>query len=114
MKIDVKDLVGENCITMDEGLLLNEAISQALSKRAKVDVDFEGVSVLATPFLNAAVGRLLKDWKAEELNELLNFKHVSPPSMDILRRVIENAKAYYSNPGSAKKIDEILARYSDE
>jgi hypothetical protein len=114
MKIDVKDLCGENCITMDDGLKLNQAINDGLGHKVAVDVDFEGVAVVATPFLNAAVGRLLNQWSADDLNRRLNFKHLSPATKDILTRVIDNAKAYYSNSGSAKKIDEILARYSDE
>lgn len=114
MRIGVKDLVGENCIAMDDGLKLNKALNEALSQNQPLNVDFEGVEVVASPFLNAAFGRLLRQWKAEDLNRLLNFSHLNESSKALLKRVIDNAKAYYANEGSRKAIDAILSRYSDQ
>jgi len=71
MRCDIKDLIGENCITLDNGQRVYDQIHPELVAGRPVEVDFRGVSVCASPFFNAAFGRLLKDLTIEELNRLL-------------------------------------------
>ena len=44
----------------------------------EVTLDFDGVSVFASPFLNAAIGQLLKDVRPEDLNRLLRIEKLNP------------------------------------
>jgi hypothetical protein len=90
------DVVGDNCITVEDGEKLHKMILPALKSGDIVELDFSGVSVFASPFFNASIGALLKDISANDLNAQLKFNQLSPTGRAILRRVIENAKDYYS------------------
>lgn len=57
MRCDIKDLIGENCITLDNGQRVYDQIHPELVAGRSVEVDFTGVSVFASPFFNAAFGR---------------------------------------------------------
>lgn len=113
MKIDVHKIIGENCITLEDGQKIFDLIHPELTVGNAVELDFENVTVLASPFLNAAIGRLLKDIKPSNLNRLLKITNLVPTGLAVLRRVIENSKEYYSNPNVRKAVDEILFEQSE-
>jgi hypothetical protein len=97
MKLVVKEILGENAITLDDGQSVYDRIKPELADGHAVELDFTGVAVFASPFLNAAVGQLLKDLKADDLNRLLNVTNLTPAGGEVLTCVIENAKRYYSS-----------------
>lgn len=108
MKLNVYDLIGENCITMEDGQKVYDLIHPELSADCFVELDFTKVGVFASPFLNVAIGQLLKDIKSEDLNRLLKVSNMTPAGLAVLRRVIENSKQYYSDDKTRKAVDEIL------
>lgn len=97
MKYVVHDIAGEDAITFDDGQTVYEQIKPELVAGHEVVLDFDGVSVFASPFLNAAIGQLLKEIKPEDLNRLLQIENLNPTGDQVLRRVIENAKKYYAS-----------------
>ena len=114
MKCDVKDLVGENCVTLDDGQKVYDQIHPELVAGHPVEVDFAGVSVFASPFFNAAFGRLLKDLTTEELNRLLKVYNLTSVGKDVLKLVIKDSTQYYSDPEFRKTLDEILSEQAEE
>lgn len=98
MLIKVLDLVGKNAMTLADGEAVYTNIHDHLIQGETVELDFAGVEVFASPFFNAGIGRLVGDISAETLNAHLKFDHLSDFGARILRRVIENAKEYYSAP----------------
>lgn len=108
MRYRVRDLVGENCITLEDGQKVYDAIHPALVAGQDVEVDFAGVQFFASPFFNAAIGQLLRDLKPDLLNSHLKISNLVPTGMEILKRVIANARQYYSDEKSRKAIDEAL------
>ncbi len=109
MKLNMRELLGENCITLGDGQKVYEQIHPKLKAGQPVELDFSGVSVFASPFFNAAIGQLLKDIKPEELNRLLKVSNATSVGINVLKRVIENSKAYYSDEDLRKALDDILA-----
>lgn len=105
MYINVKELVGENAMTLDDGNAIYSRIHDPLTHGETVELDFDGVEVFASPFFNAGVGRLLGELTADSLNSRLKFGHLSDFGARVLRRVIENAKEYYG--ASAPQQQEI-------
>ena len=97
MQCIVREIVGENAITPDDGQLVYDQIQAALSAGEVVELDFSGVAVFASPFFNAAIGQLLRDHSADDLNRLLRITGLNSAGYDVLRRVIENAKRYYAS-----------------
>ena len=109
MRIKVKELVGENAMTLDDGEVIYARIHDPLTQGETVELDFDGVQVFASPFFNAGVGRLLGDLTVDTLNAHLKFEHLSDFGARVLRRVIENAKDYYAAPADQQRaIDRIV------
>ena len=71
MKCLVHVTIGEDAITLDDGQSIYQQIKPELLAGHEVELDFDGVSVFAAPFFNAAIGQLLKDLRPEDLNRSL-------------------------------------------
>jgi hypothetical protein len=114
MKCEIKSLVGENCITLEDGQKVYDQIYLELKAGRPVELDFTGTEVFASPFFNAAIGRLLKDIEADDLNKLLTVSHLTSAGMEVLKRVIENSKEYYSDAETRKALDDILSEQAED
>jgi hypothetical protein len=114
MKLNVRDLVGANCVTYEDGQRIYDLIHSELSRGRAVELDFEGVRVLVSLFVNAAIGRLLEDISSEDLNRLLTISNLPPGGVETLKRVIENSNDYYHNPQVRQALDRILAEHAAE
>ena len=114
MKCIVHEIVGgEDAITFDDGQSVHEQIKPELDANHEVELDFDGVSVFASPFFNAAVGQLLKSTKPEDLNRLLRIINLNSTGYGVLRRVIENAKEYYASKDYREAQTKILQQMDD-
>lgn len=113
MLVDVVGLIGEYCITLDEGRKLYERIHPRLKAGEHVSLNFLGVRVFASPFFNAAFGELTRDIKSEQLNELLSIVNMSPSNQDTLRLVVENGKRYHHDARFRKASDEVSEHLND-
>jgi hypothetical protein len=115
MKFDVHEMVGENAITVDDGQRLFDQIHPELTAGHPVELDFSRVKVYASPFFNAAIGQLLRDLKPEDLNRLLKLEGLNPVGHDVVRRVIDNSKRYYSGTEDYRKAQhEVLEKLAKE
>lgn len=114
MEVIVREVVGVNCVTSEDGEKVFALIHPELEWGRPVELDFTGVRVIVSLFLNAAVGRLLEDIKTDDLNRLLKVSNLPPGGSEILERVIENAKDYYLNPQVREALDRILTEYAAE
>ncbi|EHD0100673.1 STAS-like domain-containing protein [Vibrio vulnificus] len=110
-KIKVFDLVGKNAISMQSGTKLHDAIAHELLSGGKVEIDFTGVSLFASPFFNASVGVLLKDLSIEELMDRMKIINCSEVGLGLLNTVIQNALNYYSG---ARQITDTLDKHGKE
>lgn len=109
MRVAVHDVTGDNAVLRAKGQELYDQIYPALLAGSEVNVDFAGVKVFSSPFLNVAVGQLLRDIAPETLNRLLHFENITPAGVNALRVVISSAKEYYSDEQTALAIDEAVS-----
>lgn len=60
--------------------------------------------------MNAAIGQLLRDIAPDDLNRLLviNRQKITRVGLSILKVVISNAKAYYSDPSYCEAVEANL------
>ncbi len=115
MTVSVYELVGKNAITIDDGQLVYNEIAPLLKQGIAVELSFEDVEVVASPFFNAAIGQLLGKVSSDDLNRLLWITYLSNDRLHVLSRVIENAKAYFDlSESDRQQTDEILARNPEE
>lgn len=101
--IKVFNEVGEYAITLDDGEKIYARIHPLLMAEESVQLDFEQVLIYASPFFNAAIGRLLKDIDRDTLNQKLRFEHLTPVGRMVLKQVIDNAKEYYAVDASTQE-----------
>ncbi|MFH0967163.1 MAG: STAS-like domain-containing protein [Methanobacteriota archaeon] len=108
MSIMVASLVGENCLTIEDGQNIHELIHSDLLHEKEVTLDFTGVQVFASPFFNTAIGQLLRDISPETLNKYLHVESLTVYGNRVLRRVILNAQKYYKEPHIRRAVDDAL------
>lgn len=114
--IHIKNIIGENCITLDDGQKIYDLIYPKIKHSEIVKLDFSGVRIFASPFMNAAIGQLLRDVSSDKLNKLLDIdrQSMTPVGLSVLKLVIQNAKEYYSDERIKLAIDTVLDAESQE
>lgn len=104
----VYDIVGQYAITADGGQNLYNLIHPYLRAGEPVELDFTGVKVFASPFVNFAFGQLLKDIPAEKLNQLVEFTSLNADGWDVLEHVMASARRYYSDEKHRTAVDTVI------
>lgn len=104
MKVNAKDIIGENAISMQSGKNLYEKISKPLISGEEVELDFAGVQIFASPFFNASIGFLLKDIDISQLQDKLKILNLGDVGNQILNLVISNAIKFYDKKSSTADI----------
>ncbi|MFN5954640.1 MAG: STAS-like domain-containing protein [Dolichospermum sp.] len=112
-KYEVFDLVGKNCITVNDGQKIYDLVHPQLQANQPVELDFAGVEIFAAPFFNFAIGQLLKDIQPENISELLKISNIKPLGNQIISLVIENSKRYYSDPIFRSRLDKAVHEKSN-
>ncbi len=113
--VKVIEITGENAVAQGDGQKVYELVRERLKSGHELQLDFQGIKVFASPFFNAAIGQLLKDFGADDLNRRLKFDHLSSVGHEVLKRVIENSKRYFSSSESYKVAQtEVMENLSRE
>lgn len=85
-------------VTPEEGLPISERIKVAIKEGEPVALDFAGMQLITTAFLNVVIGTLYKDFSSEQLKKLLSFENLTEGIALRIKRVTDNAKQFYENP----------------
>jgi hypothetical protein len=107
-KVVVSKLIGSYAITLEDGETIYSVIYPLLQSGNTVELDFQDVEIFASPFFNAAIGRLLAEFTPDHLRTHLNPTNLLPAGAGTLRRVIENAKEYYGSEAVQAAVDRVL------
>ena len=105
--IRVLNIVGTPlCVSSADGQLVYDKLAPLLREGRKVAVSFAQVESLISAFLNTAIGQLYGDpqLSEEKIRELLSVRDMAPEDVALLKRVVENAKAYFRDPERFKKV----------
>lgn len=110
LKIKITDYISLNKgITPDEAEPIYNMEMDAFSDGQRVILDFDGVEMLTTAFLNVVIGNLYKDYNSEELKTMLRFEHLDEATAIRIKKVTTNAKSFYSNEKDySKTIEEVI------
>lgn len=105
--IMVFEVVGSGiCVSSDDGQKVHDQIAAALREGKKIKVSFLNVASLTSAFLNAAVGQLYGEFSEETIRASLTVAEMEQEDLALLKRVVETAKEYFSNPERFKKARE--------
>ena len=101
IKIKVADLIGSSlCISAEDGQKVFGKVEQLVKDGKQVTISFENVTMLISLFMNVAIGQLYGSFSEETIRAQLKVEGLSSDDMELLKRVVDNAKKYYSNKKS--------------
>lgn len=96
-------------VTPDEAQPVYEKIAETIKNGDSVELDFEGVQLATTAFLNVAIGKLYEDYTSDDLKLSLTLKNVDDDMALRIKKVTDNAKSFYANKKEYEEIiDDVL------
>lgn len=94
-------------VSSDDGEFVFKEIEKNIESGYFVFLDFEGIMLLTTAFLNSAIAPLYISYTSDQINEVLRLVNVEDEDKILFKKVIERAKEYFANrkefENSAKK-----------
>lgn len=102
----IKDIIkSELAVSTEKGNEVFELVDSFLQKNEKVELDFAGITIMITAFLNAAIGRLYsnKAYTKDFLNEHLKLQNVEKDDRVLFKDVIQRAKEYFADKENFEK-----------
>lgn len=96
-----------DAVSSEDGERVFYSINEALKSGRKVNLDFGGITLLITSFLNTAVGQLYGVYDTKFIQDHLSVSNLSDEDKDTLRLVTRRAKEYFQN---RKAMDEEISK----
>lgn len=99
-RLTVKDIINSPlAVSTEKGEMVFKTINSHLQKNEKVIVDFKGIDLMITAFLNAAIGKLYgnKSYSSQFLNDHIKLDNIEKEDISLFKDVIERAKEYFEN-----------------
>ena len=98
IKLVVKDIIGPQCGTYDDGNKVFIVASDSIRAGDSVDLDFDGVEVLTSSFVNGAIGNLVRTFGDDILKTRLTLTPRNGKDRYVLDKTLQairggNAKA---------------------
>jgi hypothetical protein len=98
--IIVREIIkGDIAVSTSDGDLVHNLITDHFKSLEVVSIDFEGISIMTTAFLNAAIGQLYSNsfYSDDFLNKFLNLKNVAKDDRILFSEVVKRAKEYFKD-----------------
>ena len=86
------------CVATEDGQKVFDQIAPFLERGHSVELSFLNVEIMATAFLNAAIGQLYGQFEEEAMNSLLIVRDLLPEDETLLAWVKESSKRYFEDP----------------
>lgn len=110
--MSVFEIVGSKlCVASSDGQKINDRLAVALKDGHSVTLSFQHITMLTSAFLNAAIGQLYGQFTSEQIRALLDVEDMQPDDLALLKRVVDTAKLYFSDP---KKFDQRISDVLEE
>jgi len=87
----------DSAVSSDDGDNVYTNIIENVNEGYIVELDFTGITLMTTAFLNSAIGQLYSKFSSEELNNSLKLKNVAQEDGILFKKVVDRAKQYQAN-----------------
>lgn len=102
--INIKHEINKNdAISAEDGKLIFEKIKSFIDTQQEVMVDFEGIDLVLSTFLNPAIGQLYYLYEKNVVNTFFHYRNLVDVDEQTLDRVIQNALNQKENKPSINK-----------
>lgn len=109
---NLQDVIGSSqAISLDDAVQVKTDLAKIITARKYVTVDFKGIDLMISAFLNKAVGDLYGECDKNDVDQFLNAINLCDDDKVLFDRVIERAKSYYEDK---KAVEERLGDVFDE
>jgi len=108
MRVQLIEAIGSECTSLDQGGKLYHLLLGELKEKKPVEVDFQGVKTLFSPFLMGSLGKLLEHFEKEALMQRLAFCNISPDQLKSVNEFIDRADARSTEQGDLQMMKELF------
>ena len=110
MKVQLLKKVGKSCIALEDGLKLYDIVLPKMNRGETVELDFNGIEIIYTPFLNGCIGKLFGHFDKEIIMSRLIFCQIESEHLKKVNEFIDNI----DKRNKEKNEREMLAEMFDE
>ncbi len=108
MKINLANTIGINCSSIDDGQEFYNQIYPELKEGRSVEVDFQGVESILTPFLRNSIGRVLDYLGKEAVMERLILCNISQGQLKLVNNYIDRTDQEQTQSNSRESLMELF------
>ena len=108
MRILLQEIIGPDCVSLDQGERVYRLLWEELKERRTVEVDFQGVETLFSPFLMGSWGKLLGHFEKEFIMQKITLCHISPEQLKSVNDFIDRAEAQLIEQGDLQTMKELF------
>ncbi len=108
MKIRISEHVGTHCASIDDGQKVYRLLAPEFQKGNPVELNFEGIDSILTPFLHNSIGRLLSEYEKEIVMERLVLCNLSADHLRLLNSYIDRKDAEQFQDDSRSSLKELF------
>lgn len=109
MKIKLSELVGAQCASIDDGQKVYSLLAPEFKEGNSVELDFQEVKSVLTPFLHNCIGRLLNEYEKETIMERLVLCNISAEHLKQVNLYIDRKDHEQNQNDSRNSMMELFA-----
>lgn len=97
----IKDFTqSSRAVSAHHGEKIYSEIVTHFKKKEPVILDFSGIELTITAFLNSCIGKLYGTFSSEEIKDMLDIQNLQNDEKRLLKLVIDKAKERFGKPDS--------------
>ena len=108
LRVFLEKTVGENCASIDDGEKVLQLIRPELIKGFAVELDFENVKFVLTPFLNTCFGKLLEQFGKELTMTHVSMRNAPDEFLQRINNFINRKEAEFSQSHDREILQEMF------
>ena len=108
LRVFLEKTVGENCASIDDGEKVLRLIRPQLIKGFSVELDFENVKLVLTPFLNTCFGKLLEQFGRELTMTHVSMRNISNKFLQRINDFINRKEAEFTQSHDREMLQEMF------
>lgn len=113
-KISVLSISGVNCVAYASGEQLRISIEAQIKNTGIAHVSFKGVELVASPFLNASIGVLVRHMGIGKFKQVVILEDIPSRLDSVIAQVMKVASAPPPSSDAVKSILEIIKKQDGE
>jgi hypothetical protein len=102
-EITIVSTVGSICTDPEYGTVICDLVCEQLAQGEEVTLNFDGVTLVASAFLNTAVGCIFGSLSPEHVSSRLKFSGLDEIDHSLVLLVIEKAIRFYSTDSTGQE-----------